>query len=127
MIDGIVHDAVVGVLVHRTSIGITRLASHECHWPVSRGIVRKYLIHDVRQQASPRRGVSLSTAELSNYFVEAWQLAGVSGDDTSTFHEIRILSMRSYVEQGSVYTKALLGHNDDKTAALYGNSQFARA
>jgi len=30
-----------------------------------------------------------------------------------------------YVEQGNVDTKALLGHRDDRTAAMYGDSRGA--
>lgn len=86
-------------------------------------IVSKYLIHHIRQQASTRRGDPVSIAGLSNYFAEARELAGVTGDDAPTFHEIRSLSKRLYVEQGGVDTKALLGHKDDKTAALYGDTR----
>lgn len=87
------------------------------------GIVSKYLVHHVRQQASTRRGDPVSIAGLSNYFAEARELAGIAGDDAPTFHEIRSLSKRLYVEQGGVDTKALLGHKDEKTAELYGDSR----
>ncbi|UEP43188.1 tyrosine-type recombinase/integrase [Burkholderia sp. B21-005] len=86
-------------------------------------VVSKYLIHHVRAQARTRIGDPVSIAGISNYFAEARKLAGIVGDDAPTFHEIRSLSKRLYVEQGGVDTKALLGHKDDKTAALYGDSR----
>jgi hypothetical protein len=49
--------------------------------------------------------------------------ARITGDDAPTFHEIRSLSKRLYMEQGGIDTKALLGHVSDAMADLYANSR----
>ncbi|MEF1435416.1 hypothetical protein QWU86_11365, partial [Neisseria gonorrhoeae] len=55
-------------------------------------------------------------------FREARILAGFTAETAPTFHEIRSLSKRLYDKRGNVDTKALLGHLNDATAALYANS-----
>jgi len=49
------------------------------------------------------------------------------GDEPNlpTFHELRSLSKRVYMEQGGVDTKALRGHSTQESAALYGNARGA--
>ena len=54
-------------------------------------------------------------------------LAELPPENAPTFHEIRSLSKRLYAAQGNVDTKALLGHKDEKTAALYADPRGSEA
>jgi hypothetical protein len=85
------------------------------------GIVSKYLIHHIRKRSTTERGDPVKLDSISDAFMQARILAGIKGDDAPTFHEIRSLAKRLYVEQGDVDTKALLGHLSESSAALYAN------
>jgi hypothetical protein len=89
----------------------------------STGVVSKYLIHHIRGNVMAPRGSPIKLKTISGKFLEARRLAGYTGEDDPTFHEIRSLSKRLYLEQGGVDTKALLGHLTDATADLYANSR----
>lgn len=93
----------------------------------STGVVSKYLIHHVRIQGSAKRGDRVNLSNISAAFSEARELAGIKGNDAPTFHEIRSLCKRLYMEQGNVDTKALLGHMTDAIADLYANSRGLEA
>jgi integrase len=87
------------------------------------GVVSKYLIHHVRGNVKASRGSAIKLKTISEKFLEARRLAGYTSEDEPTFHEIRSLSKRTYLEQGDVDTKALLGHLTDAMSDLYANSR----
>lgn len=89
----------------------------------STGVVSKYLIHHIRNQGRAVRGSHVKLGSISNAFADARTLAGIIGDDAPTFHEIRSLCKRLYIEQGGIDTKALLGHMTDAMADLYANNR----
>lgn len=89
----------------------------------STGIVSKYLIHHTKNVGRAVRGQSIKFSSISEAFADARVLAGITGDDAPTFHEIRSLCKRTYLQQGGVDTKALLGHLSERTARLYENSR----
>ncbi|MEM5429364.1 phage integrase Arm DNA-binding domain-containing protein [Cupriavidus oxalaticus] len=91
------------------------------------GVVSKYLIHHVRSNGAAKRGDPISLGGMSMAFAEARDLAGITGNDAPTFHEIRSLCKRLYMEQGHVDTKALLGHMTDAMSDLYANSRGLEA
>jgi len=87
------------------------------------GVVSKYLVHHVKHNNAAPKGGKVKTKSISDKFREARKLAGITDAEAPTFHELRSLSKRLYVEQGGVDTKALLGHKSDATAALYADSR----
>lgn len=89
----------------------------------STGIQSAYLIHHRRNFARAPRGSCVKIASLSQGFADARELAGITGENAPTFHEIRSLTKRLYIAQGGVDTKALLGHATEQTANLYANSR----
>ncbi|GLC92358.1 integrase [Cupriavidus sp. TA19] len=89
----------------------------------STGVVSKYLIHHVRSIGRTKRGDPVRLSTISISFAEARELAGIHGEDAPTFHEIRSLCKRLYMEQGGIDTKALLGHMSDAIADLYANNR----
>jgi hypothetical protein len=68
------------------------------------------------------RGSAIKLATISEKILEARRLAGYTADDEPTFHEIRSLSKRTYMEQDGVDTMALLGITD-AMADLHVNSR----
>nr|WP_167760114.1 phage integrase Arm DNA-binding domain-containing protein [Paraburkholderia pallida] len=89
----------------------------------STGVVSKYLIHHIRGNPAAPKGRPIKLKTISEKFTEARRLAGIPDGNAPTFHEIRSLSKRLYLEQGGVDTKALLGHMTDATADLYANTR----
>lgn len=89
----------------------------------STGVVSKYLIHHIRPNVNAPRGSKIKPKTISAKFLEARKLAGYEAEDDPTFHEIRSLCKRLYMQQGGIDTKALLGHLSDGTAAIYANSR----
>jgi integrase len=89
----------------------------------STGIVSKFLIHHIRPNVNAPKGSAIKIKTFTAKFKEARDLAGITGDDAPTFHEMRSLTKRLYMEQGNVDTKALLGHMTDAIADLYANSR----
>ncbi len=89
----------------------------------STGIVSKYLVHHIRPNVNAPKGAAIKIKTFTSKFKEARDLAGITGDDAPTFHEMRSLTKRLYMEQGGVDTKALLGHMTDAIADLYANSR----
>lgn len=88
-------------------------------------IASPYLIHHTSNRGAIRRGAKITLHSISVSFAKARRLAGIPDENAPSFHEIRSLSKRTYMEQGGVDTKALLGHSDDKTADLYANDRGA--
>lgn len=89
----------------------------------STGVESLFLIHHHRKHVNTFRGQHIKIGSVSQAFADARELAGIKGDNAPTFHEIRSLAKRLYLDQGGVDTKALLGHSDDQTANLYANSR----
>lgn len=91
----------------------------------STGVASRLLIHHVRQWGNAPRGSQVHPDRISHSFTEARILAGIKEKDGPTFHEIRSLSKRTYLEQGNVDTKALLGHSTERMSELYSNPRGA--
>jgi hypothetical protein len=89
----------------------------------SSSVVSKYLIHHPRSVGAAKRGDPIRLQTITDCFTEARRLAELPDKHGVSFHEIRSLSKRLYDEQGSVDTKALLGHSTDATAAIYANNR----
>lgn len=90
------------------------------------GVVSRYLVHHVNPWGNAPAGSKVHPDRISHAFSEARVLAGIpdvlpDGKTAPTFHEIRSLCKRLYEAQGNVDTKALLGHSEDSTAAIYAN------
>lgn len=89
----------------------------------STGVVSKYLIHHVRNKGGAKSGQPIKIDSLTRAFADARTLAGITGEDAPSFHELRSLSKRLYEKQGGVDTKALLGHMTETAADLYADSR----
>ncbi|WP_343056387.1 tyrosine-type recombinase/integrase [Paraburkholderia ultramafica] len=74
-------------------------------------VVSKYLIHHVRASVNSPKGSPIKLDTITASFSEARDMAGITGDDAPTFHEIRSLSKRLHMKQGGVDIKTLLGHD----------------
>lgn len=84
-------------------------------------VVSQYIVHHTASSGPMRRGDPVSIKSVSVAFTAARRLAGIPDEGAPTFHEIRSLAKRTYVEQGNVDTKALLGHMSDSAANLYAD------
>ena len=89
----------------------------------SADVLSQYLIHHVQNRGSIKRGAPINLQTISLSFAEARRRAGIPDENAPSFHEIRSLSKRLYMEQGGVDTKALLGHSTEATAALYADNR----
>lgn len=105
--------------LHMDAIGMSlRDVIAKCR---STGVVSKYIIHHTTSSGPMKRGDPVSIKSVSVAFTAARRLAGIPDEGAPTFHEIRSLAKRTYVEQGNVDTKALLGHMSDSAANLYAD------
>lgn len=86
-------------------------------------VVSKYrfVIHHAREFGNAPLGSSIHPDTMSHAFADARELAGIKGANPPTWHEIRSLSKRLYLEQGDVDTKALLGHRTERMSDLYAD------
>lgn len=86
-------------------------------------VVSKYrfVIHHTKKYGNAPLGSSIHPDRMSHAFAEARELAGITGANPPTWHEIRSLSKRLYLEQGDVDTKALLGHKTERMSDLYAD------
>lgn len=89
----------------------------------STGVVSKYLVHHTENRGSIKRGAPIQLSTISNQFLAARRAAGIPDENAPSFHELRSLCKRLYVDQGGVDTKALLGHSTDAIADLYQNNR----
>ena len=83
----------------------------------------RYVIHHAREHGNAPLGSSVHPDRLSHSFAAARDLAGITGDHPPTWHEMRSLCKRLYLEQGNVDTKALLGHKTEKMSDLYADAR----
>lgn len=85
-------------------------------------VVSKYVVHHRKTyRAGVEAGSAVFVDRITKAFTEARDLAGITGENAPTFHEIRSLSKRTYMAQGNVDTKALLGHMSESAAAIYAD------
>lgn len=89
----------------------------------STSVVSSYLIHHVRNAGGAKCGQPIRLGSITVAFADARKLAGITGDDAPSFHEIRSLAKRLYEKQGGVDTKALLGHMTETAADLYADGR----
>ncbi|MDI4633341.1 phage integrase Arm DNA-binding domain-containing protein [Pelomonas sp. V22] len=85
------------------------------------GVISPLLLHHVSQWGNAPTGSKVHPDRISHAFTDARKLAKIPDEGAPTFHEIRSLCKRLYTQQGGVDTKALLGHADEKTAAIYAD------
>lgn len=89
-------------------------------------VVSRYVVHHRRTyRAEVKAGSAVFRDRITKAFTEARDLAGITGEDAPTFHEIRSLAKRTYMAQGNVDTKALLGHTTEKAANIYADPRGA--
>lgn len=86
-------------------------------------VVSPYLIHHKQNRGMVKRGDIILLSTISHYFAAARLLAGIPKENAPSFHEIRSLAKRIYMEQGNVDTKALLAHSSDAIADLYADNR----
>jgi integrase len=86
-------------------------------------IASPFLIHHTQNRGSIKRGAPINLQTISLSFAAARKLADIPDENAPSFHEIRSLAKRTYMDQGGVDTKALLGHSDDKTSDLYADNR----
>ena len=84
-------------------------------------IASQFIIHHTRNFGNAPAGSRVWVDTITKAFKRAYALAELPQDNAPTFHEIRSLAKRLYKAQGNVDTKELLGHQDEKTAALYAD------
>jgi enterobacteria phage integrase len=94
------------------------------------GVVSRHLVHHVNPWGNAPAGSPVHPDRMSHAFTEARKLAKIpdtlpDGKGAPTFHELRSLAKRLYDAQGNVDTKALLGHAEDSTAAIYADPRGA--
>lgn len=88
------------------------------------GIASPFMVHQTQRYGNSQLGQKLWRDTLTRRFTDFVELA-LTGENLPTFHELRSLSKRLYMEQGGVDTKALLGHTTEETSDLYGNARGA--
>jgi hypothetical protein len=88
---------------------------------------RDFVVHHAREFGNAPLGSGVHPDRISHSFAAARDLAGISGANPPTFHEIRSLAKRLYKEQGGVDSKALLGHLTDQMSDLYADPRGAEA
>lgn len=88
-------------------------------------IVSRFVIHHRRGKSGVQPGDAVFRDRITKAFTEARELTGITGENAPTFHEIRSLSKRTYMQQGNVDTKALLGHTTEKASNIYADPRGA--
>lgn len=86
-------------------------------------VVSPYLIHHKHKRGMVNRGDIILLETITDKFAAARLLAGIPKENAPSFHEIRSLAKRLYMEQGGVDTRALLAHSSESTADLYANNR----
>lgn len=89
------------------------------------GVASRYMVHQTEPHGNSPVGQKIWRDTITRRFSEYVEAALGPGKNLPTFHELRSLSKRVYMEQGGVDTKALLGHTTEQTADLYGNARGA--
>jgi hypothetical protein len=103
------------------ALGLTLADALEaCKSPI-RSLKHDYVIHHAREYGNAPLGSRVHVDQFSRSFKQARDLAGITGENPPTLHEVRSLAKRLYLEQGGVDSKALLGHLTEKMSALYAD------
>ena len=63
-------------------------------------VISKFLLHHVRPWSSAPSGSPVKADTVTEAFSKARELAGITGENPPTFHEIRSLAKRLYLRQG---------------------------
>lgn len=90
-------------------------------------ILSRHLVHHRAHQGQAKPGDAVHPTTITGMFSAARDRAGIeveSGKTPPTFHELRSLGARLYVQQG-YDPQALLGHKDAKTTAIYRDNRGA--
>lgn len=87
----------------------------------STGVLSKHLIHQTKAWNRSRPGDPIAVDTISSRFTTTLESLGIdwSGKEPPTFHEIRSLSGRLYMQEGKVNPQELYGHSDEKTTDVY--------
>lgn len=86
-------------------------------------VVSKYrfVVHHAKGFGNAPLGSSVHPDRMSHSFAQARELAGIAGEHPPTWHEIRSLAKRLYLEQKDTDTKALLGHKTERMSDMYAD------
>lgn len=90
-------------------------------------VISPYFIHHIRHVGRATPGDAIRAHTLSAFFADARDLAGIKWPREKTppsFHELRSLSARLYIEQG-INAQALLGHKSADMTAIYRDTRGA--
>lgn len=82
----------------------------------------RYIIHHTKRRTKSKPGDAVHPQTISKGFLRARRMVDLKVPDRKTpptFYEIRSLAERTYDEQGGVNTRALLGHKDIRSTAIY--------
>ncbi|HEY6094461.1 MAG TPA: tyrosine-type recombinase/integrase, partial [Gallionellaceae bacterium] len=86
-------------------------------------VVSRWMVHHHKPRTLSKPGDQVWIDTISKGFAKARQHAGVTGEEGKTpptFHEIRSLSIRLYVEAyGAELAQAIAGHKDAAMTAVY--------
>lgn len=88
-------------------------------------VASRYMVHQTEPHGNSPVGQKIWRDTITRRFSDYVAAALGDAPNLPTFHELRSLSKRVYMEQGGVDTKALLGHTTEQTADLYGNARGA--
>lgn len=86
----------------------------------TRNVVSQFMIHHTKQAGRAKVGSKVRDMSLAQEFARLRDLAGITGENPPTLHEVRSLSARLYSEKyGEEFANALLGHKSAKMTKLY--------
>lgn len=109
--------------LHSNAMGMSlRDAVAQCR---RTGVMSQFMVHQTETTGNSPAGRHLWRDTISRRFSDFVVKALGEKEDPPTFHELRSLCKRTYMDQGGVDTKALLGHTTDDTANLYANNRGA--
>lgn len=107
--------------LYSSAMGMTlREAIAQCR---RTGVVSKFMVHQTEPTGNSPPGRHIWRDTITRRFSDYVVSALGEREDLPTFHELRSLCKRTYMDQGGVDTKALLGHTTDDTANLYANNR----
>lgn len=85
-------------------------------------VLSRFFIHHQRHAGRAKPGDKFRDKTIEQMFRDARLLAGISGENPPTFHEIRSLAIRLWDARG-YDAKKMAGHKTDKSSALYKDSR----
>ena len=81
-------------------------------------VVSKYLIHHQRTVGMAKPGDRFRDKTIEQWFRDAREAAGITGENPPTFHEIRSLAIRLWHDAGHDSMR-MAGHKTEQSHALY--------